>query len=246
VVLFTLLSFPILYFLIMGATSHYFARYALPLLPFLALLASWTVERCLAFLEEYIQIVKRSPIVQKAILVFITFLLILQPLISSLRFDYILSKTDTRTIAKEWIEENIPAGSKIAIDWITHTPPLKYPGFNVPNSKKEFNIIVPNFRGLFNYKPASWYRENNFDYLIASSFLYEVPLLDQELQRRREQFYKELGREYRLVKSFYPNENQNEPSFIFDEMYGPVVSLWQRERPGPVIKIYAVNPSGEP
>ena len=35
-----LLSFPILYLLIMGASRHYFARYALPLVPFAALIRS--------------------------------------------------------------------------------------------------------------------------------------------------------------------------------------------------------------
>ncbi len=30
-------------------------------------------------------------------------------------------------------------------------------------------------------------------------------------------------------------------SFILDEIYGPAVSLWQRERPGPTLAIYQVT-----
>ena len=55
-----------------------------------------------------------------------------------------------------------------------------------------------------------------------------------------------MDKDFKLIKEFYPGADPKEPPFIFEEMYGPVVSLWQRERPGPVIKIYAVNPSGEP
>lgn len=38
--------------------------------------------------------------------------------------------------------------------------------------------------------------------------------------------------------------NQGEasaPPFIFDEIYGSEVSLWQRERPGPTIKVCRVQ-----
>jgi hypothetical protein len=30
-------------------------------------------------------------------------------------------------------------------------------------------------------------------------------------------------------------------TFIFDEIYGPAISLWQRERPGPTIKVYRLK-----
>ena len=60
----------------------------------------------------------------------------------------------------------------------------------------------------------------------------------------RKEFYRLLDMEYSLIKEFRPDDGQSKLPFIFDEIYGPAVGLWQRERPGPVLKIYAVNSAG--
>ena len=44
-----------------------------------------------------------------------------------------------------------------------------------------------------------------------------------------------------LAKEFSATPDGSEPPFVFDEIYGPVASLWQRERPGPTIKIYQLS-----
>jgi hypothetical protein len=50
------------------------------------------------------------------------------PLMALVRQDYIWTKPDTRVLAKAWIEENIPSGSKILMDGMqyrfTQSPPL--------------------------------------------------------------------------------------------------------------------------
>jgi hypothetical protein len=43
-----------------------------------------------------------------------------------------------------------------------------------------------------------------------------------------------------LVKEFSADPSGDEPPFLFDEIYGPVISLWQRERPGPTIRVYQI------
>ena len=86
-----------------------------------------------------------------------------------------------------------------------------------------------------------WYREQGFDYLIASSFIYRIPLVDRERDAERQAFYASLDQELELVQEFRPYQGDTEPPFIFDEIYGPAVSLWQRERPGPTIKIYRIG-----
>ena len=239
--LITFLVFPLVYLLFMGSTRHYFARYALPLIPFLALSAAWAADRLAVRLSA-------KPTGQSAALAGLTLLMVIQPLVYSLRYDQLMTRVDTRTQAKQWIEANLPVGAKIAIDWYYHTPLLASPSLDIPipNSKRAYNVIEPGFMGLYRDGPAGQYRDEGYDYLIASSYLYNVSLINQEKQRQRGQFYADLDTEYRLVKAFYPNENQTEPTFTFDEIYGPVTSLWQREQPGPVIKIYAVNPPNMP
>lgn len=241
-ILLTWLAFPVLYFIFMGATRHYFARYALPLIPFLAISAAWAV----TWLVRRLRFQSRGAV--GLALAILTVGMIAQPLISSLRFDTLLTRVDTRSEAKSWIENNLPDGSKIAEDWLFHTPLLSSPNYDlpIPNSKRVYDVVVPGYKGLFRSDGINKYRDEGFDFLITSSFIYQVPFFENEWQDQRAQFYKALDDEYQLIKVFYPNDVQVEPPFIFDEMYGPAISLWQRERPGPVIKIYAVKPPSEP
>lgn len=232
-----LLAFPVFYFVIMGSTRHYFARYTLPLMPFASIFAA---EAIVVLGSLFSRQESRREWIWVALIVLAANL---QPLVNSLRSDALIRREDTRTIAKQWIEANLPEGAKIGVDWLYHTPPLQYEGWPIPYSERSYVVSVPSFTGLFADQPASWYRENGYQYLVASSFLYQVPLLDAEKQLRREQFYAELGNQFSLVGEFYPNSQQVAPAFVFDEMYGPYASLWERQRPGPVIKIYAVEGS---
>ncbi len=54
-------------------------------------------------------------------------------------------------------------------------------------------------------------------------------------------FYRSLDREFELIREFRPGEGSQEPTFLFDEIYAPLVSLWQQERPVPTLKIYRVK-----
>ncbi|MFN3967052.1 MAG: ArnT family glycosyltransferase, partial [Endomicrobiia bacterium] len=59
----------------------------------------------------------------------LTFLIYFGCLIPTIKeciyLDYLYTLKDNRTTAKEWIEKNIPFGSKILIDMYPHSPPLK-------------------------------------------------------------------------------------------------------------------------
>ncbi len=226
-----LVSFPVLYFLPMSCTRHYFARYALPLMPFCALFGAETLMALWTWVE--IQAARRGW-GRRVILTIggaVVAAVIVQPLSASIKHDVILTRQDTRALAKEWIETNIPAGAKIAMDWPVYGPPL---------SREIYEVDEVGAEGLSRH-PLAWYRENEFDYIVASSFVYDLLLIDDEMDRQRQEFYTSVDRELSLVQQFTPGENGEEPPFIFDEIYGPAISLWQRERPGPVIKIYRVE-----
>jgi len=220
-----LLSFPVLYFLPMSSTRHYFARYALPLAPFCALFGAEAVMAVSAWAGT------RKTRWRWGLAVILTLAAIAQPLSWSIRHDVILTRQDTRTLAKQWIEAHVPAGAKIAVDWPVYGPPL---------SRELYSLKTLSGIGLARH-PLQWYRERGFHYLIASSFISSNPLLDSNLDDTRRAFYAALDEELELVREFNPGKGGTEPPFIFDEVYGPAVSLWQRERPGPVIKIYRLQ-----
>lgn len=229
-----LLLFPVIYFLVMGATRHYFARYALPLVPFAAVFAADAIDWIVRSLGNYNR--QLAP-AAGAVLVLAA---VAQPLASSMRHDILLTRPDTRTIAKEWIETNLPAGAKIALDWQTHGPPLASPEHTVPGAARVFDVLIVGNTGLSEH-PITWYRENGFDYLISSSFISEISLVFPEQDRARRTFQASLSEELELIHKFSPATTGVDLPFIFDEIYGPAISLWQRERPGPMLDIYRLQ-----
>jgi hypothetical protein len=226
-----LISFPLIYFLVMGSTQHYFARYALPLVPFVALGAADAILAA----HDWLAVRHRTLAwVTTAVLALGTLTL---PLLRSIQHDVLLTQLDTRTIAKAWIEANLPAQAKIAADWPVHTPPLSTAAQPMPGSSVTYDMQYIGGSGLSDHD-LDWYRGQGYTYLIASSFIYDIPLVFPQQDTDRKAFYASLPQELALVKKFSANPDGAEPPFLFDEIYGPMVSLWQRERPGPTIEIY--------
>jgi 4-amino-4-deoxy-L-arabinose transferase-like glycosyltransferase len=131
-----LLSFPMLYFGLMGSTRHYFARYAQPLVPFAALFAAETVVAAAQWVRARRE--NRSWWLMRVLCA----LAVAQPLANSIRHDMLLMRTDTRTLAKQWIEANIPAGAKIALDWPVHGPPLSTAERAIPRSDRAYDVTI--------------------------------------------------------------------------------------------------------
>ena len=227
-----LLSLPIVMYTVMGQQRMYFARFVLPLVPALLVMGASLLEKLVTSLTVGS---KRMAVAMSIGALLVT----AQPLVFSLRHDYLLTQADTRTLAKRWIEANVPGGAKIAVDWPTHGPPLSTAEKAMPASSRIYDVTAMGGTGLSEHS-MQWYREQGFDYLIASSFIYRIPLVDRERDAERQAFYASLDQELELVQEFRPSQDDAEPPFIFDELYGPAVSLWQRERPGPTLRIYRI------
>lgn len=96
---------PLTYLLYIGGWGMAATRYLDPVFPMVALAAGMLLARA------------PRPLVAAGI---IMLGVSLRTVVAS---DYVLSQTDTRTEAKEWIEKNVPANMKIAIE--TNAPPLR-------------------------------------------------------------------------------------------------------------------------
>jgi 4-amino-4-deoxy-L-arabinose transferase-like glycosyltransferase len=100
-----------------SASSSAFARYLVPVLPFLAFLAADGIVWLVGVIFQ-----KKSPKFQQLAVISSALLLIAVPLMRSVRLDYLWTQSDTRTQAKQWIESNIPEGSQLAIQWHGSSP----------------------------------------------------------------------------------------------------------------------------
>jgi len=181
-----LLSFPLIFWLAIGAMRLRWDRWIIPTLPFLTIFAA-------NFLVELIHKIPRPKVIQQkknTFLAIVVMLLVLMPLYNIISHDYLISQKDTRTIGKEWIDANIPIGTEIAKDW--YTPPI---------SNNLYNVTV---KYSISDKSLDYYKKKKFKYLIVSSYMYNRYLAEPEKYPNQVKFYKDLFEE-ELVQEFKPN-----------------------------------------
>lgn len=130
-----LLNFPAFYYLLVGSVHGCtFAEYVIPMLPFLCLFAARFL--CGVILKVNL---RYSNKIRNILLLAVSTLVIFVPARYSIYHNYLLHQKDTRTLAKEWVEQHIPAGTTIAMEryiainsWL---PPLS-------ESKEQNNEIL--------------------------------------------------------------------------------------------------------
>ncbi len=126
------------------------------------------------------------------------------------------------------------------MDWLFHCPPLSTTDRPIADSSRTYRLWMPEF-GIGTGLPDNsidWYHQNGYNFLVVCSSISRLRLGDEALNQQRQAFYAALDRDQTLIYSTNPASPGTEMPFIFDEVYGPAISLWQRERPGPAIKIY--------
>lgn len=92
-----------------GSSHLYYERYVTPLLPGLALLAA-------IGLDDFLARRVPSPRAGNALAAVVALLIALPPAQASVRFDRRISRTDTRTLALQWMEANAPHESRVLIE----------------------------------------------------------------------------------------------------------------------------------
>jgi len=214
-----LLGFGVLYYLVAARANVYFARYIIPF----SIIASILAARALH--ELWVRIRFNSFYGRAAVAA----LLVIQPMISIALYDQLIGSTDTRTLAKEWIDANIPDGTKLATEF--HTPYLE-PG--------KYDVTEVDVHGLWQ-TDYQIYVDQRFEYLITSGFIRDARMLSPEEEAAKEAFYAHLDQVAVYVKTFSPYEGAARPPFHMDLILGPIAEIDQYLRPGPMIRIYRLR-----
>jgi hypothetical protein len=105
-----LIPAPILYVLFMGTQERYFGRWLMPVFPILCILAAWAVVRGAEALT------RRAPLVRPALYALGAVLLIGQGVVYSIHDGLVLSRPDTRNLARAWMAANVPPETKIVVE----------------------------------------------------------------------------------------------------------------------------------
>lgn len=186
-------SFAIPYFVLISSFPVRFPRNLIPLIPFVSLYAAWALLFLFEWAASYLK-KGRSQVAQPTLITLILVLSIGATICFPLVQDYWklreLAREDVRTVAAKWIVKNIPAGSKIAAE--SYTPFLPVEKFDI----QYFRYIAKN--------PPSFYKEQEFDYLILSSAMYGRFFKNSS---RYEEYVNEYRRIFSTYKSYKVFEN---------------------------------------
>ncbi len=148
------------------------------------------------------------------------------PLASAVSFDRALSGTDTRAVAKDWIERTIPSGTVIAME--NYSPQLvgllDKPYYDqaglVQKAYKIVKIPLPLPGTLAKQRSVSFLESRRVRYVVVSSKVYDRVFAAAGSYPYLVDFYRQLEQTGTLVKEFRPGPGQR----------------------GPVLKIYRLPP----
>lgn len=118
------------YYLLLVRAGQPYDRYVLPLIPGLVFLAA-----------DFLQTLTQKKRKGNDLLVMFALMLSLLPLAKSIESDRVLLAQDVRTEAKKWMEANIPAGSRIALEWEFYMPRLSFSKDQLEEKKKEIETV---------------------------------------------------------------------------------------------------------
>lgn len=208
-----LLSFPLIYYLIIGSSRFVYARYVLPLLPFLFLLAA---EALVKGASRFFKGSTRS-----YTLIGLSLALMAMPAFLVTIEDYSLTLPDTRTTAYEWVETNIPKGARLLVG-----------DYGPPRLEANYELFHLSAFGLVNEPNDLGYdieevRERGIEYVVISSFVYERHLNSPDYYPEEVAFYSALEREATLIYEISPQEI----NWV----------IVKHPSPGPTIKVYRIE-----
>ena len=182
-----LVAFPMIYYVMVSRFIVRFERNMVPLLPFLAIGGGWLIDKGADFLARRF---KRSQLLSNVLAVSGAALLICLPLVASVSLDRVLSQTDHRELAGQWLEENITKGSKIAIEH--YSIPFDYDQYQVED------IIRAGDHKL------DWYQEEGFDILIISDGVWEILRREPEIYADKLDTLADITGNSMLLTEFVP------------------------------------------
>lgn len=203
--------YPVAFYLAAGRGRTVFFRYMLPMVPFLCLAAGYFVASAGEWLASALKRARLAPA-----LVAVAAALVVWPSARSVwAFDRLISRTDSRLLARRWVEARFPVGTPIAqIGWTGGHPFL--------NDDNE----VP--YGLVELAPGNL--------LPKVVIVHSSPMTSPEnLGDLREVLRTRYALAYEVPAASDDPENVYDRQ---DEFYVPYAGFRSIERPGPNVRIY--------
>ena len=250
--LWPVLMFGLAFYLWVGSTKTVFVRYAIPLVPVLVTFAVLAIKECSQWIS-----VRLPKIPHIAIVLTLVSVIAIPTLMNSLRYDWLLSQDDTRTLARNWFIEHLKPKEAVGIGLalahidlpyhynkyflapkeIQHTfgnlerhfvPSTEIKISDQPTQRHEFNINTYNNTAALNKLRMRYFATGH-----SPLTLFNVPAFEQDA----------IDKQYKSIVTFRATSSkQTGPTRHdydqLDAFFVPYRNLWSIERPGPDIRIY--------
>jgi 4-amino-4-deoxy-L-arabinose transferase-like glycosyltransferase len=248
-----LLAFAVPYLVVIATWSSRFERYAIPLLPSLALLAAAAVVRGIDGLATRGRLARPWPgIVFAGVVV----LLVVPALGRVAAYHRLLARPDTRELGAGWVERRVPRGARIALEPYT---------LSLPVARRQLREAPGTLTGLQHPLPppvptdpvggeAGYWLvrldtydldrlvRNGVEYVVLSGFVYQRHRQACDHHPDACRFYAQLETQSQLVFSVSPGVE--DAALRVGDIYSPLTRLGDRQHPGPPIRIYRLRAEG--
>ena len=181
-----LLVMPLAQFYMISGQQIVFARYLLPMVPMLCLLAATAVVSGVSLLRRYE--IPRAP--RAALIAALTAAALAHPAYASIQFDRLIGRRDTTQMAYEWITHNIPPGSSVVVETRKMLLPPPFKSENVAQLR---------------YQTYEDYRNRGVQYLVASSQSYGPYLSSPQVHPAEYADYMRIFEQSREMIRFTPS-----------------------------------------
>jgi 4-amino-4-deoxy-L-arabinose transferase-like glycosyltransferase len=181
-----LLVMPIAQLYMISGQQIVYARYLLPMVPMLCLLAATAVVSGVSLLRRYE--IPRAP--RAALIAALTAAALAQPAYASIKFDRLIGRRDTTRLAYEWIRSNIPPGSFVVVESRKLILGAPFKSENVAQLRHE------------TYED---YKRKGVQYLVASSQSYGTYLSSPQIHPAEYAEYMRIFEQSRELTRFSPS-----------------------------------------
>jgi hypothetical protein len=225
------LSFPLAFYVAMGGSQLVYARWVVPLVPFLCLTAAVAIDRLAVLLGAPLARLIRAPAsmtVTKIVAAGLTVLVVAPSGARAVAFNQLVTRADTRVRAAEWIEGRFPHGASIyqtgmQYGFVEPRPRLRYPLYTFNERHDVFEAVTASGQDLPDL------------ILVLSSPLVVFNQIPSGLDAI-------LRSHYGLIATFKARSDADTgPVPVYDQQdafYVPLANFGGVSRPGPDVQIY--------
>ena len=196
-----LLLFSVLF--VIGISRHglHWQRWLIPICPVLALFAASALEMTAARVAALLRLPRTA---QLGLIALGAVLLVAQPARQVIALDRRYARLSTYVLARQWVEEHLPAGSRMAYEWETLPPPLTKKLTEIPMSYLSVRQTL------------DYYSSHGVRFLVTSSVWYAYYPANAAQYPAQAAFYQQLLSEGHLLHTVESSGNEGPEIRIYE------------------------------